>query len=217
MLFILLGLAVAFLQSTPARPRPATALVVLANPTQAAVPWDAAFKFTAVEDGVLFDIDGDGVVERVAWTAPGAGVAFLALDMDADGRITSGKELIGNQTVVESPNGFAALQHLRSRDGQEPSGAVAPGDPLYRKLLVWQDLNHDGISDANELRPAADLFTRIPLGYWRVQRHDEHGNVFWFGSNTEARTAQGQGAARDAKDHEARLRPMFEVALVTSG
>ena len=54
----------------------------------------------------MFDIDGDGVPEQISWTEADSDVAFLALDRDGDGRITSGKELFGNHTlpgVTRSP------------------------------------------------------------------------------------------------------------------
>jgi hypothetical protein len=43
--------------------------------------------------GVAFDIDGDGMAERMGWLAPDDG--FLARDADGDGRIGSGAELFG--------------------------------------------------------------------------------------------------------------------------
>lgn len=59
---------------------------------------------------MFFDVDGNGLPERIAWTPADAEVAFLALDRDGDGAITSGKELFGNYTLPGSTNGFDALQ-----------------------------------------------------------------------------------------------------------
>ena len=45
------------------------------------------YKFTSAADGVMFDMDGDGVLQRTAWTYAGDDVAFLAQDRDGDGAI----------------------------------------------------------------------------------------------------------------------------------
>jgi hypothetical protein len=60
------------------------------------------YKLTSASEGVLFDIDGDGIAEQVAWTEPVSDVAFLALDRDGDGRITSGRELFAKFTCQAS-------------------------------------------------------------------------------------------------------------------
>ena len=85
---------------------------------------NARYQFTLVDDGVSFDVDGGGVLEQAAWTAPQSGVAFLALDRDGDGQITSGKELFGNHTLPGSPNGFDALR----RTARKPTA----GSPARR-------------------------------------------------------------------------------------
>lgn len=59
--------------------------------------------------GVSFDLDRDGVPERIGWTATGAQVGFLVLDRNNDGAITDGGELFGNvtdQPAGSGKNGF---------------------------------------------------------------------------------------------------------------
>src|SRR6266481_206284 len=71
------------------------------------------FRLTSAANGVLFDIRGDGHPVQIAWTAPGSHNAFLALDRNGDGKVSSGKELFGNFTPQPSsnhPNGFLALK-----------------------------------------------------------------------------------------------------------
>ena len=45
-----------------------------------------------------FDMDANGVAERVSWA--GSGDGFLVMDRDGDGKITSGRELFGDHTVM---------------------------------------------------------------------------------------------------------------------
>jgi hypothetical protein len=44
---------------------------------------------------VGFDLDGSGTRKPVAWTPAGSTAAFLVLDLDGDGAITTGAELFG--------------------------------------------------------------------------------------------------------------------------
>ena len=50
---------------------------------------------TDAAGGVGFDLTGDGVGERVAWTRPATRAAFLVLDLDGDGAITTAAEMLG--------------------------------------------------------------------------------------------------------------------------
>ena len=76
------------------------------------------FALTDANNGVFFDINGDSVPEGISWTAAGSDDAWLALDMNNDGRITSGKELFGNFTSQPDPptgeekNGFRAFSRV---------------------------------------------------------------------------------------------------------
>jgi hypothetical protein len=140
-----------------------------------------AWRFTSLEQGVLFDIYGSGSPIPVSWVANGNG--FLALDRDGDGQISSGKELFGNNTRQttfpgEPRNGFAALRDL----DWMPDGFVDFNDPPFALLLVWNDWNRNGVSEAGELRPAREVLSRIPVAYVTSRRADRHGNrLQWRG------------------------------------
>jgi hypothetical protein len=74
-----------------------------------------------------FDLDGDGLPEDLPLFASGSG--YLALDVNGNGRIDSGRELFGPQ----SGSGFAELAAL-DEDG---NGWIDAGDAALARLRVW--------------------------------------------------------------------------------
>lgn len=168
------------------------------------------YKLTSREEGVVFDIDGDGTPEQVAWTEPDSDVAFLALDRDEDGMITSGKELFGSSTVPGILEGFSALNALNGV--RKP--ALEAGDALYEKLLLWTDRNHNGVSEPNELRPAKEVIAAIGTGFMPHSQKDGHGNLFKYRGWVEIRTAPGKNRSKDAVESESRRRDIHDVFLV---
>ncbi|MDK4589410.1 hypothetical protein QG040_10050, partial [Kingella kingae] len=63
-----------------------------------------------------FDHNADGIATATGWTAAGNGI--LALDLDKNGKIDSGKEIFGNHSVLSNgataAHGYAALAELDS-------------------------------------------------------------------------------------------------------
>jgi hypothetical protein len=180
-------------------------MVVSINP-------NSPYTFTGVQDGVLFDVDGDGDVEQVSWTVPGTDVAFLALDRDSNGRITSGLELIGDHTSPGAANGPHALAQLAT---PARKALLESDDPLLSRIQLWRDANHDGISEPAELRAAGHELSTIGLGFERHRRIDSHGNRSRFRGFVHVRTAAGQNRATTAQDDRTRRRYMYDVCLVT--
>ena len=110
-------------------------------------------SFASSADGVSFDINGDGVKDQVAWTANGQD-GILALDVDGSGKIENGNELF-TPTFAGGhfANGLAALASLDSNH----DGVISSDDQAFDKLVVWQDANHNGVSDQGELTKLSDL------------------------------------------------------------
>jgi hypothetical protein len=190
-------------------PRPGAIIVPLNSDAE-------AFTLTAPEGGVPFDIDGDGVRERVSWPEAGIEVAFLALDRDGDGRITSIRELFGRATEPGISSGYAALLHAFQASGAELAGSIREGHALYDRLLLWVDRNHDGRSEPGELIPARDRFTAIGLGFSVGDWADARGNRIRYEGWLHARTAGAeQRDPRTAEEERERRRRCFEVTLKT--
>ena len=108
-------------------------------------------SFSPLDSGVSFDINGDGTADRVAWTASDDGI--LAYDVNGSGTIENGTEIFTpNFAGGNFAGGLTALASLDSNG----DGVIDSGDAAFGNLLVWQDLNHDGISDAGELSTLTD-------------------------------------------------------------
>ncbi|MBR1693197.1 MAG: hypothetical protein IJ711_10570, partial [Lachnospiraceae bacterium] len=113
------------------------------------------FALLSAQDGVYFDEDARGLLEKTAWVS--AGDALLALDLNGDGVINDGSELFGTSTVLadgtRARSGFEAL----SMYDENNDGVIDENDAVFSKLKVWQDRNSDGISQADELFSLYDM------------------------------------------------------------
>lgn len=96
-----------------------------------------------------FDLDADGVAERLPWTASTDPV--LVLDRNGDGRIANGSELF--TLTAQSAGARPALATLDSNG----DGKLDATDKQWSALRLWADRNQDAYASAGELSSLADL------------------------------------------------------------
>ena len=130
----------------------------------------------SVKDGVNFDFDKNGFAEKISWV--GADDGLLVRDLDGNGKIESGRELMGDLTELadgtSASNGFEAL---RSFDINE-DGLIDKLDSIYEELRIWQDKNQNGVVDEGELYSLEKAgIASINLEYENIAETDENGNA----------------------------------------
>ena len=143
------------------------------------------FELTDAQRGVWFDITATKHSMKIAWTVRGSQQAWLALDRNGNGLIDDGGELFGNHTpqpLSTDPSGFRALAvYDTAINGGNGDGQISKADRVFSQLRLWRDLNHDGISQPEELLTLSQSgIIALSLNFVTSNRTDKFGNVFRY-------------------------------------
>ena len=133
-------------------------------------------KFTVSTDqGVYFDMDGNGFAEKTAWMDKEDGI--LVLDKNNNGKIDDGTEIFGDRMTLKTGNkATGAIEALAEYDDNK-DGKIDVNDTSYNDIKIWNDKNQNGISEDGEIYTLKDLnISEISLSSKNINKTDENDN-----------------------------------------
>ena len=148
-------------------------------------------EFLARSEGALFDYDGTGNPIPTAWV--GADDGILAIDLNGNGTVDGGAE------IIFGGRGLTDLQGLAARYDSNADGVLDANDAAFAQIGVWQDANSNGVAEAGEFRSLSDAgIASIALQSNGISYSTANGDVFVHGELTFTRADGSTGILADA-------------------
>ncbi|MET0589528.1 MAG: hypothetical protein ABWZ75_13490, partial [Novosphingobium sp.] len=169
-------------------------------------------EFLSHAAGVTFDYAGDGTQVLTAWAGQDDGL--LAIDLNGDGKVNDGSE------IVFGGNGLTDLQGVAAQY-DNGDGVLDANDAAFAKFGVWQDANSNGVNDEGEFHSLTELgITSINLVSDGVVQSAADGDVTIHGTSTYTKADGTTGTLADASFSTAELDRMAartaEIAATTA-
>ncbi len=155
---------------------------------------DGIELLSQAQSNAHFDVKGDGFSSHVGWV--GGDDAFLAIDVDGNGRIEGAKEL--SFALWTAALDDSDLDGLRAVFDTNKDGRISAADAKFSQLRIWQDRNGNGITGAGELRTLAQAGI-ASLSLTAAGTDWSSGGNRVRGFTTYTRTDGSQGMAADVE------------------
>ncbi|MGQ0597916.1 S8 family serine peptidase [Aquabacterium sp.] len=101
---------------------------------------------------VNFDLDADGTTEAIQW--PASTDPVLVLDLNGDGRINNGTELVD---LTDSGKPLNLISLDATDQGGNNDKKITSADARFADLRIWADRNEDGYASPQELQSLVDM------------------------------------------------------------
>jgi hypothetical protein len=112
---------------------------------------DGTHYTSLVDSKVAFDVNFDGLTDRMAWAGNDDGV--LVWDKDHNHQITDASEF-GFQTLKAGAQ--TDLEGLQALD-TNGNGLLDAADDKFAEFALWQDVNGNGVTDEGEFKTLTQL------------------------------------------------------------
>lgn len=127
---------------------------------------------TLSESKVRFDVNNDGVNDRVSWPTSGNGVLFA--DWNSSGIVDSRTEFMFSLYSIKKH--ASDLEGLKMFD-YEDDGDIDAQDNIYEKLFIWNDKNEDGICSTNEVHSLNELGITLHFSANKIIKKEKHRRI----------------------------------------
>ena len=104
--------------------------------------------------------------DYVTWPEQNSPGYFVTLDQNKDGKITEAYELFGDTGLGKAryANGFESLKVFDSNKDKK----INKKDKVFSRLVLWKDLNGNGIGEKEEQIPLSQKIESISLNYKEI-------------------------------------------------